>query len=113
LALVGIYGAVSFAVNRRTREIGLRMALGARAQTIVGAMVARSLVVVGIGVSVGCVIAFAGSELLSSMLYAVAPHDPATYALAAVTLLLGAAAASYWPARRAAAVDPNSALRQE
>ena len=113
LALVGIYGAVSFAVNRRTREIGLRMALGARAQTIVGAMVARSLAVVGIGVSVGCVIAFAGSELLSSMLYVVAPHDPTTYALAAVTLLLGAAAASYWPARRAAAVDPNSALRQE
>jgi ABC-type antimicrobial peptide transport system permease subunit len=113
LALVGIYSAVSFAVVRRTREIGLRMALGARASKIVGAMVARSLAVVGVGLALGCVIAFAGSQLLTSMLYDIAPDDAETYAIAVVTLLLGAAVVSWWPARRAAAVDPNIALRQE
>ncbi len=113
LALVGIYSAVSFAVARRTREIGLRMALGARASAIIGRAVARSLVVVCIGIAVGSAIAFASSTLLRSMLYAIAPHDPTTYAIALAALLLGAAGASWWPARRAAAVDPNIALRQE
>jgi putative ABC transport system permease protein len=113
LALVGIYSAVAFAVLRRTREIGLRMALGARASKIVRAMVARSLAVVGIGLAMGSVIAFVGSQLLTSMLYDVAPHDAETYVLAVIALLLGAAVVSWWPARRAAAVDPNIALRQE
>lgn len=113
LALIGIYGAVAFAVARQTREIGLRMALGARASKIVGAMVARSLAVVGIGLCLGCVVALAGSKLLRSMLYEIAPHDPATYVFAAAMLAFLAATASWWPARRAAAVDPNSALRQE
>ena len=113
LALVGIYGAVAFAVTRRTREIGLRMALGARTSSIVGAIVGRSLVIVAVGLAVGGVIAFAGSQLVASMLYGVAPHDPGTYGIAGVALLLGGAIASWWPARRAAAVDPNTALRQE
>jgi ABC-type antimicrobial peptide transport system permease subunit len=113
LALLGIYGAVSFAVARRTREIGLRMALGAHASRIVSVMMTRSLAVVGIGLAVGSIVAFAGSQLVSSMLYGIAPHDPQTYAVAAVALLLGAALASWWPARRAAAVDPNVALRQD
>jgi ABC-type antimicrobial peptide transport system permease subunit len=113
LALVGIYSAVAFAVVCRTREIGLRMALGARASKIVGATVARSLAVVGIGLASGSVIAFAGSQLLTSMLYEIAPHDAGTYIFAAAALLLGAAVVSWWPARRAAAVDPNIALRQE
>ena len=113
LALVAIYGAVAFAVARRTREIGLRIALGARASKVVGVMVARSLAVVGAGLGLGCVLAFAGSQLVSSMLYGIAPHDPATYVIAAASLFAGAALASWWPARRAAAVDPTIALRQD
>jgi ABC-type antimicrobial peptide transport system permease subunit len=113
LALVGIYGAVAFAVARRTREIGLRVALGARASKVVGAMVARSLAVVGVGLGLGAVLAFAGSQLVSSMMYGIAPHDPETYLIAAASLLIGAALASWWPARRASAVDPSIALRQD
>lgn len=113
LALVGIYGAVSFAVARRTREIGLRLALGAPGASIVRAVVARSLAVVGAGLVAGVVVAVAASNLVSSMLHGVAPHDPYTYAVAAVALFLAAALSSWWPARRAAAVDPSIALRQE
>jgi predicted permease len=113
LALVGIYGAVSFAVARRTREIGLRLALGAPGASIVRAVVARCLAVVGAGLVAGVVVAIAASSLVSSMLHGVAPHDPPTYVAAAVALSLAAALAAWWPARRAAAVDPNIALRQE
>jgi putative ABC transport system permease protein len=113
LALVGIYGAVSFAVARRTREIGLRLALGAPAATVVRAVMARSFAVVGAGLVAGAVAAIAASNLVSSMLHGVPPHDLFTYAAATVALSLGAALAAWWPARRAAAVDPNVALRQE
>jgi predicted permease len=113
LALVGIYGAVSFAVTRQTREIGLRLALGAPGASIVRGVVARSFAVVGAGLVVGVVVAIAASNLASAMLHGVAPHDPYTYAAAAAALSLAAALASWWPARRAAAVDPNVALRQE
>jgi putative ABC transport system permease protein len=113
LALVGIYGAVSFAVARRTREIGLRLALGAPAATVVRAVMARSFGVVAAGLAAGVAVSIAASSLVSSMLHGVPPHDPLTYVAAALALSLGAALAAWWPARRAAAVDPNVALRQE
>lgn len=113
LAAVGIYGVVNFAVQRRTREVGIRMALGARAGDVVGLLVRQGLLAAGIGVAVGLVAALAGAGLLGSMLHRVSPRDAITFAAAALLLLGVAAGASYLPARRAARVDPTEALRHE
>jgi predicted permease len=113
LSLVSIYGAVAFAVTRRTREIGLRIALGAPAGRIVVAMVSRTLVVVGTGLAIGAVIAVAGARVLGAMLYGITLYDPATYLLAAFTLVLGAALMSWWPAQRATRIEPTTALREQ
>lgn len=113
LALAGIYGSIAFHVARRTHEIGVRMALGARPGRVVSMVVRRSLLLAGIGVAAGSAIALAASRLASSLLYGITPHDPISYAAAAVVLLVAAVTAGSIPALRAARVDPVTALRSE
>jgi putative ABC transport system permease protein len=113
LASVGIYGVVSYSVTQRTRELGLRMAVGAQQRDIVTMVLRESLLVVAAGMAVGAAAALLGTRALSGLLFGVSPMDPATWI--AVTSLLFAVAflASYVPARRATRVDPMSALRAE
>jgi putative ABC transport system permease protein len=113
LGLVGIYGVVSYVVSQRTREIGVRMALGASGASVRRMVARQGVGLAGIGVGAGLVIAFWASRLMDSLLFGVSSRDPATYGLVAVTLLAVAALASWLPARRAAGVDPAMALRQE
>ena len=113
LALAGIYGSIAFHVARRTHEIGVRIALGARPAGVVSMVVRRSLLLAGIGVTVGLAIALGAARLASSLLYGIAPHDPVSYTAAAAVLLLAAVAAGLIPALRAARVDPVTALRSE
>ncbi len=113
LGAVGIFGVVSYLVARRTREIGVRMALGARRQNVVGLVVGAGMRLALAGLAVGLVAAFALTRLLGSLLYAVAPADPATFATVALVLALVAFCASYLPARRASGIDPIEALRDE
>jgi putative ABC transport system permease protein len=113
LGLVGIYGVVSYVVTQRTREIGVRMALGATGASVRRMVVQQGVGLAGIGIGAGLIIAAWASRLMDSLLYGVSSHDPVTYGLVAVTLLAVAALASWLPARRAAGVDPTTALRQE
>jgi hypothetical protein len=113
LAAVGVYGILSFGVAQRTQEIGVRIALGARAGDV-GAMVARhGLGGVAGGIAVGLAGSLALGRVLSTLLFGIRPHDPATFAAVTVVLLGVAVAASVAPARRAARVDPVQALRVE
>ncbi|MBF5043555.1 ABC transporter permease [Aggregicoccus sp. 17bor-14] len=113
LASIGIYGVVTHAVSLRTRELGIRMALGADARQVVGMVLGQYLRVTGAGLALGVGLAYLASRLLDSMLYGVGGGDPLTYV--GVALLLGtvALAASYLPASRATRIDPALALRQE
>ena len=113
LAALGLSGVVAFSVARRTQEIGIRVALGARRNDILRLILTQTAPPVVLGLAVGLATAFALSRLLSGMLYEVRPSDPLTYAMA--SLLLGGVAAlsAYWPARRAANIDPLTALRHE
>lgn len=113
LASVGLYGVMSYAVARRTNEIGVRMALGAASQNVIWMVLREVLVMVAIGVAVGLPAALACSRLVSSRLFGLSPNDPLTIALAAVVLVVVATLAGYVPARRASRVDPMVALRYE
>ena len=112
LATVGIYGVLSHAVTRRTREIGIRMAMGAAPSRVRNAVVRQSLTLTGIGLLIGSVGAAAVTRYLESMLFDLTPLDPSTFAAVAVLFLLVALFASYLPAARASRVDPLVALRQ-
>lgn len=113
LAAVGVYGVVSYGVNRRTREFGIRIALGARAGQVVRLAVADSGPLVLAGVGAGVLLALVATRLLTTLLYGVGALDPATFI--AVPLALGAIAllASFIPARRASGTDPLTALKTE
>jgi predicted permease len=113
LAVVGLYGVIAYSVSQRTREIGIRMALGAPQQKLTRMFVRHGLLLAGIGVACGLLAAIISMRLLSSLLYNVRPVDPITYAAAAIGLIATAWLASYFPSRRAATVDPVEALRAE
>ncbi|MGB0124818.1 MAG: FtsX-like permease family protein, partial [Silvibacterium sp.] len=113
LGVVGIYGVISYSVSQRTREIGIRMALGAQRQAITAMFVRDGLVLAGIGIGCGLVAAFAAMRLMKSLLFGVSPSDPITYALITAGVFVTAWLACYLPSRRAAAVDPMNALRAE
>jgi predicted permease len=113
LGIVGIYSVISYAVSQRTREIGIRMALGARREALTGLFVRQGLGLAGIGVVCGVTVAFLIVRLMQSLLFGVSPTDPWTYAAATLSILAIAWMASYLPSRRAAAVNPVNALRAE
>jgi predicted lysophospholipase L1 biosynthesis ABC-type transport system permease subunit len=113
LAAIGIYGVLAYAVARRTREIGVRMALGAARRRVVGMVLRDSLVPVVAGSVVGIVAALAATRLMRAMLYGVSPTDPTTFVVVTAVLLGVALLASAVPASRASRVDPIVALREE
>jgi ABC-type antimicrobial peptide transport system permease subunit len=113
LALIGAYGVTSYLVTQRMREIGIRMALGADSRRVARTVVAEGLRVAAAGVFVGIIIALLTSRLAAGLLYGVSPRDPLTLAAVVLTLLGVSALANYLPARRAAQVDPITALRQD
>jgi putative ABC transport system permease protein len=113
LAAIGIYGVISYSVTQRTREIGIRMALGAQKTQMLGMVLRQSLTLVVVGIAIGFLVALGATRVMTTLLYGVGANDFSTYAI--VIALLGAAAllASYVPARRAMKVDPMVALRYE
>jgi ABC-type antimicrobial peptide transport system permease subunit len=113
LSTVGLFGVIAYSVSQRTREIGIRMALGAQTRVLTGMFVRQGLVLAGLGVGCGLVVAIAVVRLMTSLLFHVSSVDPLTYGLVCLVLAGTAALASYLPSRRAAAVDPVEALRAE
>jgi putative ABC transport system permease protein len=113
LATVGLAASITWWVTQRTREIGVRMALGADANRVAALVMRQGLVVAAIGIGLGLVGAAASTRLISSWLYGITPLDPRTFALSALGMFAVAAAASYLPARRASRVDPILALRAD
>lgn len=111
LGAVGIYGVISYVVSQRTREIGVRMALGARQRQVSGVVLKQGLVLAGSGVAVGLIAAVGLTRLMSALLFGVDPVDPITYGTVSLVLVAVALLASYVPSRRAARVDPAEALR--
>jgi putative ABC transport system permease protein len=113
LAALGVYGVMSYLVNQRTRELGIRMALGARPATVLGLVTTDGLRLVAIGVAIGIATSLALSRLLNSLLFQVTTSDPQTYLSVSALLLFVAALACAIPAHRATRIDPTTALRQE
>jgi putative ABC transport system permease protein len=113
LAAVGVYGLISYSVAQRTREIGIRVALGARPAQVVRPIVREGMTLAAIGVAVGLAGSAAATRLISSFLFQVNSTDPLTFSAVAVLLLVVALVASYVPSRRALRVDPLTALRAE
>jgi putative ABC transport system permease protein len=112
-AVVGIYGVVSYSVTERTRELGVRMALGADRAATLGLVISRSMLLVGCGTASGLVVSFALTRVLSRLLFEVSPLDPLVFVSVPALLAAAGLVASLIPARRATAVDPIVALRVE
>ncbi len=113
LGLVGIYGVISYSVSQRTRELGIRIALGAPQASLKGMVVRDGILLASIGVAMGLVAAAGVTRIMASFLYGISAVDPLTYAAVSAGLLAAAAAASYVPAHRASTVNPVDALRAE
>ena len=111
LGIVGVYGALAYAIMQREREVGIRLALGAQPRRVKQMFVYRGMILSGAGIAFGASAAAGLTRLMSSLLFGVKPVDTATFASAAGMLALAVLAASYIPARRAAAVDPVETLR--
>jgi putative ABC transport system permease protein len=113
LAAVGLYGVTSYAVNRRRKEIGIRIALGARPGIVLWQVLSRVMILVGIGVGIGAGVSFWAAQFVATLLYGLQPRDPLTLAAAVVLLVAVGFVAGLLPAWRAARLDPISALRHE
>jgi predicted lysophospholipase L1 biosynthesis ABC-type transport system permease subunit len=113
LASVGAYGVIAYGVGQRTREFGVRMALGAGRRRVIGMVLRRGVTLFALGALTGLALAGATVRVLSSLVYAVAPNDMLSFVLATVVLFVVSMAACYVPARRASRVDPSIALRTE
>jgi len=113
LAAIGLYGVIAYSVARRTREIGIRIALGAHRATVVRMVMRQGLAVALAGLIVGCLLAVATARAIAGVLYGITPADPVSWLVAAATLMAVAAIANVIPAARAARVQPTQALRTE
>jgi len=113
LTAIGLYGVMAYGVAQRTREFGIRLALGARPAEVLGLVLRSALALIAAGLIVGVVAGAFATRLLASALYGVSPLDPATFAAVAAMLIAVALVASYVPARRATRVDPIAAIRSE
>jgi ABC-type antimicrobial peptide transport system permease subunit len=113
LGIIGIYGVISYSVSQRTREIGIRLALGAQKRGLRWMFVRSALVLTCIGAVIGLAATFSLVRLMKALLFGVSPFDPVTFIVVPLVLAAAAALAAYLPARRAASVDPIQALRSE
>jgi putative ABC transport system permease protein len=113
LAVVGIYGVISYMVNERNHEIGVRIALGAQKRDVLGLVFAQAARFVGAGLALGFVVAFSLTRLLTSFVFGIKAADPLTFTVAPLALLMAASVAIYLPARRASGIDPMNTLRNE
>jgi ABC-type antimicrobial peptide transport system permease subunit len=113
IAVIGIYGVIAYSVTLRTREIGIRMALGAKAGDVLTMVLRRTVALAAAGLAIGSLGAYFATRVLEKMLFQVTPHDPATMVAVAAVLAAAALGAGWIPARRAAKVDPLVALRWE
>lgn len=113
LAAIGLYSTISYNVTQRTHEMGVRRALGAQSADVIQLVMRQALLLGGLGVVLGAVLAFVAADRIEPMLFKVSARDPLVFTLVIVAMLGVAIAASFVPARRAASVDPNIALRSE
>jgi ABC-type antimicrobial peptide transport system permease subunit len=113
LGILGIFGVISYTVAQRTREIGIRVALGAQKSELKWMFVRSAMVLTGFGVGLGVCAAAGLMQLMKSLLFGISPLDPFTYIAIPLVLIASAALASYLPARRAASIDPVEALRAD
>jgi putative ABC transport system permease protein len=104
---------MSYSVSRRTSEIGIRLALGAEPRAVLTAVLFEAISIVTTGIAVGIVAVIAAAPLIKTLLYGLAPHDPASLLAAALLMFIASLVAAYWPARRASRCDPMVALRYE
>jgi ABC-type antimicrobial peptide transport system permease subunit len=113
LVAIGLYGTLAYRVSRRTSEIGVRMALGAVRSRVLWMLLRESLVVTGLGLAAGLPIALLSAGVLRSLLYGLQPRDPVTFFASLLVVIVVTLAASFLPARQAAAIEPIKALRTE
>lgn len=113
LAVIGVHGVLSYAVEQRRRELGIRMALGAQRSRVLAMVVRQGMTLSLVGIAIGVAGALAVTRLLGSLLFGVGPTDAVTFALVALVIALAAALASFLPARAATAIDPATSLRAE